>query len=153
MADYLSQLSPLGSILNPGGASAASRAATQRQQAPYLNEEEERGLIGNLRDKSLTTLGVIGNVLDLPGSMVRDVVAMRNPLDQLLSPFSSENRTTGKELLERSGLFGVRPSWGKSIAGFGLEVAADPLTYLTLGGSALGKAGQAAKKAGRCRGV
>jgi hypothetical protein len=51
-------------------------------------------------------------------------------------------------LLERSGLFGVRPSWGKSIAGFGLEVAADPLTYLTLGGSALGKAGQAAKKAG-----
>jgi hypothetical protein len=133
-------------ILNPGGVSAA-RAAS-RQQAPYVTEEEERSLVGNLRDKTLTTLGVLGNTLDLPGSMVRDVIAFRNPLDQLLTPFSSDNRTTGKELLENSNIFGPEPSWGKSIAGFGLEVAADPLTWMTFGGSALGKAGQAAKKAG-----
>jgi hypothetical protein len=139
-------------ILNPGGVSAA-RAAS-RQQAPYVNEEEERSLIGNLRDKTLTTLGVIGNTLSLPLSSVMDVASsvvtgqIKNPFDQYLTPFSGENRTTGQDLLEQTNIFGPEPSWGKSIAGFGLEVAADPLTYLTLGGSALGKAGQAAKKAG-----
>jgi len=91
----------------------------------------------------------LGNLLDTPGSMVRDVLAFENPFDQLLSPFSSENRTTGRDLLRKSGLAGDEDSWGNLAAGIGLEFALDPLTYLTLGGSAaLTGGGKAAKAAG-----
>ena len=156
MATGLEALNPnIANILGGGAARQAARAASQRQPAPYVDEEEERSLIRSLRDNSLTTVGAIGNFLDLPGSAVRDVGSMIatgkwvNPVDQFIfSPFSSENRTTGKDLLQQTGLAGGKESWGKSIAGFGLEMAMDPLTYMTLGASAYGKAGQAAAKFG-----
>lgn len=151
MADY-TDLSPLRDILNP--ATRAASQASRRKPAPALDEEEEKSVVQSLRDASLSTVGAIGNTLDLPGSVIRDVGSMIatgkwvNPIDQFLNPFSSENRTTGKQLLEQTGLAGKTDTWGKSIAGFGVEVATDPLSLLTFGGSALGRVGQAAKKVG-----
>lgn len=113
-------------------------------------EDEQQSFGGALVGAGLSGLGAIGNLLDLPGSMVRDILGLHNPLDQLLSPFSGEDRTSGRDLLEQYGL--LRPNkpgldWG-DVGGFVGEVALDPLTYLSFGGSALGKAGQAAKAAG-----
>jgi hypothetical protein len=155
MATGLEALNPnIANILGGGAARQAARAASQRQPAATVDEEEERSLIRSLRDNSLTTVGAIGNFLDLPGSAVRDVGSMLatgkwvNPVDQFISPFSSENRTTGKDLLQQTGLAGGKESWGKSIGGFAAEMALDPLTYMTLGASALGKTGKLASKAG-----
>jgi hypothetical protein len=131
--------------------SGTSRAARQRPQQPAaFDDEQERSVLGTLRDKSIGTLAAVGNVLDLPGSMVRDVATGNNPLDQLL-PWnwtSSDNRATGRDLARQFGMAGRRDTWGNAIGGFGLEVALDPLTYMTFGASALGKSGQAAKAAG-----
>lgn len=120
----------------------------KRKKVSYPDQEQEQGIVGNLRDNSLTMLGAIGNTLDLPGSMVRDVVAWKNPVDQLLSPFSDKNRTTGRDLARKWGIAKKRDTYGNFWGGLGIEAALDPLTYATLGGSALSKAGIAAKNAG-----
>lgn len=120
----------------------------KRKRVSYPDQEQEQGIVGNLRDNSLTMLGAIGNTLDLPGSMVRDVVAWKNPFDQILSPFSDKNRTTGRDLARKWGIAKKRDTYGNFWGGLGIEAALDPLTYATLGGSALSKAGIAAKNAG-----
>lgn len=88
-------------------------------------------------------LQAIGNVLDLPGSMVRDVLTLRNPLDQLLSPFSQDDRTSGQQMIED-----YTGSPGHSMIGTLLEMGLDPMTYLgaglaTKGAKALGLGGKA----------
>lgn len=45
-------------------------------------------------------IGGLLQLLDVPGSMVRDTLALRNPLDQLLHPLSHQDRglsTSGSE--------------------------------------------------------
>jgi hypothetical protein len=78
--------------------------------------------------------------------MIRDAAAFQNPVDQLLSPFSDRNRTSGRDLLRKYGAAGKRDTWGNWGAGFGVEMALDPLTYVGLGG--LSQAGKLAKGAG-----
>ncbi len=143
--DPLSLVDPeIASLLGRTGRQAP-RFARQRQG---LSGDEEQSLIEKLRDGSIGTLAAVGNVLDIPGSMLRDVVSGQNPFDQLLTPTRSDNRVTGREMLRNVGLAGRRDSIGNAIGGFATEVLFDPLTYLTFGGSALTKAGRAAKGAG-----
>ena len=94
-----------------------------------------------------------GNVLDLPASMIRDALVLRNPIDQLLSPLGQDNRTSGNEMLNMIGLEGDSP-W----LGLGLEMALDPTTYLGWGALSKGAKGYAAaskalKAAGKKAGV
>lgn len=49
-------------------------------------------------------LAAVGNVLDLPGSAVRDMLAGENPFDQFASPLTSDNRLTGRDVLDRWGV-------------------------------------------------
>lgn len=94
-------------------------------------------------------IAAIGNVLDLPGSAVRDVISFRNPFDQWLSPTRPENRTTGRDLLRSVGVIGKQDTWTNLAPAVALEVALDPTTYLTFGGSAaLTGGGKAARAAG-----
>ena len=71
----------------------------------------------------------IGNLLDLPGSGIRDLLSGRNPFDQLLDPFGDTDRTSGQEML---GMMGMGPT-AHPILGGGLEMALDPLSYLGIG--------------------
>lgn len=156
MNPLLSKLYPeLDGILG-GSARTASWAARQPEEPKYeFTPEDERSLLGTLRDKSIGGLAAVGNLLDVPGSMVRDVATWlpggpkpTNPFDQLLSPMSSDNRTTGRDLARGYGLASKKDTWGNFGGGLAAEIALDPLTYLTLGASALSKTGQAAKAAG-----
>jgi hypothetical protein len=155
MSEILRSINPaMANLLLPAAPSATRPLRQRREPAPYVDEEEERSLAGSLRDKSLTMIGAVGNLLDLPGSMARDVASsvvqgqFVNPFDQLMSPLSADNRTTGKELNRQIGFTNDDDSWTNAIGGFATEVLADPLTYMTFGGSALGKAGRAASNAG-----
>ena len=119
------------------------------QEPSYqITPEEEKSLIAKAKEWTMSGLGAVGNLLDVPGSMVRDVVAGENPLDQLLHPFSSEGRTTGRDLARKWGWAGPEDTVGNFMGGLGIDILADPLTYATLGVGALGKAGRAAKAAG-----
>lgn len=89
-----------------------------------------------------------GNLLDLPGSSLRDLLSGRNPFDQWTTPFSDVNRASGRDVLqpflganEETGMAGwaTNPMEGlKDIAGFGAEMLLDPLNLVPLG--AVGKA-------------
>lgn len=113
--------------------------------------EVDPGILETLGNTAMSGLATVGNVLDLPGSMVRDVLTLNNPFDQLLTPTSSENRNTGRDVLTKWGATEANDPDKWEVAdflGFGVEVLADPLTYLSAGGSAVGKGGLAAKNAG-----
>lgn len=127
----------------------ASVAKRQRRREP-IAEEMDPSLMRRLTDAGMSGLSMVGNVLDLPGSFVRDTLAGENPFDQL-APWnwtSGENRVGGKELLQRYGLIGRRSGWTGTLAGFAADIALDPTTYLTGGASALSKAGKLGKMAG-----
>lgn len=146
--------------LVPAISSAARTARATSTATQDRNEESDpESTLAALGRSTVAGAGKVGNFIDLPGSMVRDTLGLltgkgwknANPFDQLLSPFSSENRLSGRDLTTHWGM--TRPNnpdkWeAADFGGFGLEVALDPLTYLTFGTSALSKAGQAAKKAG-----
>lgn len=91
----------------------------------------------------LDVLAGAGNLLDLPGSSLRDILAGRNPFDQWATPFSGDNRATGRDVLQpflganqETGMAGWldNPMEGfKDIAGFGAEVLLDPLNLIPAG--------------------
>jgi hypothetical protein len=58
-------------------------------------------LLRNVGSMGLGVISSVGNLLDLPGSIARDLLAGKGFLsfDQLASPFTDDNRTTGRELL------------------------------------------------------
>ncbi len=118
--------------------------------------------------KTLSGLGMLGNLLDLPVSMARDVLVADNPFDQLLDPLSHQDTgasASGRDVLSRniltSWLFSPNKETGMSgwvddplegvqdIAGFAVELALDPLSWLTAGVAkipgAVAKAGKATK--------
>lgn len=118
---------------------------------------KDPGLLKRIGSGVLSGLSVVGNVLDMPGSMVRDALSLENPLDQLLTPTTDENRVSGRDLLRKAGVVGPQDTWGNFAGGLGTEILLDPLTYISPGGLLKGaakgitgaaKVGQAAKAGG-----
>ena len=73
-----------------------------------------------------------------------------NRAKELLTFREYGSNPTGEQVLEDFGLLPGKESlggFGRPIAGFAVDAATDPLTYTSFGGSALGKAGRAAKAA------
>lgn len=82
----------------------------------------------------LNGLTGVGNVLDVPGSMVRDAIGGENPFDQLLSPWRGDNRLTGRDLARQWGLAGQEDTLGNMLGGVALEMAMDPLNIIPAAG-------------------
>ena len=125
-------------VQDPYQAPEAQEAQEQPQQP------EQPGLGARIGGAALNTVAAVGNLLDLPGSSVRDVMTGRNPLDQWLDPFGRQaetNRISGRDMLREKGLVGKEDNWKNFIGGMALEIATDPTTYLGIG--ALSRAGKA----------
>ena len=129
------------------GGRQARQPAQAAQPVPGEGEvQSEQSLLSQIGGGAMSALGVVGSALDLPGSMVRDVLVWDNPFDQLLTPFSHENRATGRDVLARNVLtspfFTPNKETGMSgwiddpaegfqdMAGFYLELATDPLAWM-----------------------
>lgn len=106
---------------------------------PYGDDEGmDFGMLGDIASG-------VGNLIDLPGSMVRDTISFSNPLDQLMTPFSSDNRTSGADI-SRYWAGGDVDSGGNQMAGMMIDILTDPLMLASGGTLAAGKMG--AKAAG-----
>ena len=112
---------------------------------------DERSILQKTGDVALDGVGALGNLLDVPGSVFRDVLtflpggpAPANPLDQLL-PWNwtkSRGRTTGQDFMEDYGLMDQNTNpFVKFAGGLAFEVATDPVTYLSGGLSSVIKGG------------
>lgn len=110
-----------------------------------LTPEQEDSLLGELAGAGTSALGLIGNVLDTPGAFVRNILAGENPLPGILDP---EQRVSGRDLLERHGILGENYEGFDmgDVAGFGAEIATDPLTLV---GGGITKSGGIAKQLGK----
>lgn len=127
--------SPLFDIYDPYGTTGAERIED------LLPEEEKAGLLRRLANMGSSGLSAFGWLLDTPGAFVRGTLA-----GDPLSVFGdSERRVTGRELLRQYGLAGSEDNWANFAGGTAAEIALDPLTYASLGLSAI--FGQGAKTA------
>ncbi len=115
---------------------------------PYLKEPQQ-DLIDELLSGGGSALRFIGGVLDTPGSIVRNTLALKNPLQGL---FNLDNRTEGRDLLEQYGLLGENtPGFDMGdVTGFAADVVTDPLFYLGVG--ALNKGGKVLQSVGKVPG-
>lgn len=157
MAPYMDPLSQSLAQAGIPSITPAYRRRDRRRADPFeprIAAEDESTLLQDLGGGVVGGLSAVGNLLDLPGSMVRDVLsqgtsAPQNPFDQLLSPFSDRNRITGRDLLRGYNMVQGPDTWANWGAGLAVDIATDPLTYLTLGGApTLTAAGKAAKTSG-----
>jgi len=64
----------------------------------------------------LNLLGKFGNVMDLPGSSVRDLITGNNPFDQWMTPTEDVNRVSGRDVLSKFGL--MRPNHETGMSGW-----------------------------------
>ncbi|MAH49396.1 hypothetical protein CMI37_26470 [Candidatus Pacearchaeota archaeon] len=113
-----------------------------------MSPEQEASLTSSLASGAVSGLGSLGNILDLPGSTVRDIVGGENPIDQW-APWnwtSSEHRLGERELARRLGLAGSEDTWANWSGSLALGMALDPLTYIGIGAAT--RAGKLAAKAG-----
>lgn len=132
--------------LEPLGQMPAQNPYTSQAQIPIPPEQEQDNLLTKLAGGGLTALQFIGNVLDTPGSMVRNTLVGENPFKGLFNP---DERTSSSDFADKTGLIskddeGFWPEVGR----IGLSAVVDPLTYTGLGGAAKTISGQAAEKAG-----
>lgn len=132
---------------NPFGAAHMSRSLDQPHK---LTEDERKGWLKTIGEETLGSMARVANVIDLPGSSVRDLLAGENPFDQWWPSNWTQNvnRTTGRDLGRKWGLMSSRDTWGNLAGGIGLEMLFDPLIPLGLGRSALGTGGRIAEAAG-----
>ena len=101
-------------------------------------------------------LSYAGNALDLPASSLRDLFSGTNPFDQWATPFTSENRTSGRDMLNP--IFGKNKETGMSgwlndpmegvadVLGFGAEMILDPVNLISGAGVAKVLKGRKAAK-------
>jgi hypothetical protein len=136
---------PLLASLGPLTGPLIGEPRQRRPTAPVnLTPEQENSLLRELANQTGQAVESLFLALDTPGAIARGVIA-----GDPLSGFSwdADRRVTGSELNEKLGL-NPENGWLKALSGFGTEVVADPLFWLSGGLSSLSKAGAAAKNAG-----
>jgi hypothetical protein len=133
------------SLPKPKGLRTSSSLMT-----PSLEDRsDEKSILRKTGDAALDSVGALGNILDLPGSVGRDLLTLlpggpapANPIDQLLSPTKSRNRTTGEDFMKGYGLMDDDTNaFARFAGGLAFEVLTDPLTYLSGGLTAAAKGG------------
>lgn len=102
---------------------------------PYEDPDTmlDSGMAGNIFSGAM-------NAIDIPGSMVRDAISFSNPFDQLATPFSDKNRTTGAQI-SKYWAGGNEDSGGNQLAGMVIDILTDPLMIATGGTAAAGRLG------------
>lgn len=149
-ANELNQAAGLGMLPDGGDIDPIGLVPIRRrpQLSDLMPEEEKQGLLSTLAAAGTSGIASLGWLLDAPGSFVRGALAGK-PLSFL---GSSDDRVTGRELLRQYGLVGDKDTWGNFGGGLAAEVLLDPLTYGSLGLSAV--LGQGARSAaGRAAGA
>ena len=110
-----------------------------------LTPEKTNSVLSQLGKQSLQALSDALWWLDTPGATIRSGIdyfqdgEWNNPLD-------ADKRVSGEQILDQAGW--KDDTTARWLAGAGLEIGTDPLTFLTGPMSSMTKAGAAAKKAG-----
>jgi hypothetical protein len=142
--------------------------APRRPKFSAAPPEQAEAAKSSLLDKGLTGLQYVGSVLDKPGRAVRGALAgnwreglgAAIPFSDSLGITDDKQAVSPEDLLVKRGILSPNLSGqntpffsSRNLASTAAGIALDPLSYLTFGGSALSRAGQAAKAVGATRGM
>lgn len=119
------------------GPSVVNRVLDIMSRPLYASLNSLKGTLERGKDKSIA-----GGVFEA----ARSLSPITNPemLDDLWQGISGKEKTTGRDILKTTGVDEKLPGPANAVLGFGIDVAADPLTYL--GGIGLAsKVGKGAK--------
>jgi len=105
---------------------------------------EPQGILGKAASVGLSGLQYAGNLLGVPGAVVKNTLGGGDPLAPILHPLSGEGRIEGRDLLRQNGLIGKKDTWTNWGLGTAVDIATDPLTYLAGGMTQAGKVARAA---------
>ncbi len=118
-------------------ASAKSNEARQQQTLKaYGADEKDATDDRNIVEKALN----LGNnqgffsdlfeTLDRPREAIAGALTASDPITGALQGISGQKRTTGQDLLKSLGVLNDNsPKWFSTLAGFGADIATDPLSY------------------------
>jgi len=119
--------------------------------ADLMPAEQKSSMLNSLAQVGSSGLAAAGWLLDMPGSLVRGILAGK-PLSFL---GTSDERVSGRDLLRQYGMVGDKDTWGNFTGSLAAEVLLDPMTYMNplaiLGRGALSPTGKAMKGAGLLR--
>jgi hypothetical protein len=150
--------SPLYDIFDPTGelswrAQASGRTPTLEDLMP---EEERKSRLRELANMGANGISGLGWILDTPGSMMRGLLS-GGPSKAVSALWDdSEDRVTGRELLQQYGMAGEENTWGNFAGGLAAEILLDPLSWVgpgLLGKGAKTTAGGLAGRAGLLEGA
>lgn len=125
------------SAQDPRGPSVVNRVLDIMSRPLYGVLNATKGAIQ--RGKNESTSGKI-----IEGARLLSPLTNPEELKDIWGGISGQDKTTGRDILKTTGLDTVLPKPAQAVAGFGIDVLADPLTYV--GGIGLGsKIGKGAK--------
>jgi hypothetical protein len=115
-------------------------------EAALADEDVRQGVVSPFeRDSVLRqagelaggTVGRVADTLSAPGDYLRGALAGR-----------AGERVSGRDLLKSYGIVPQEDNWGSFVAGLGVDLVTDPLSFVSGPATALTKAGRAAEAAG-----
>lgn len=108
--------------------------------------EESKGFWDDLKDAAgdiLDPVVAIGakalDILMRPARIIPELIVDKENdawYEDISQALSGKSHATGADVMEK---WGVESGWAKAIGGFAFDVVADPLTWLTFGGAAVGR--------------
>jgi hypothetical protein len=117
----------------------------QRGSASQMPEPVQESLLAKLGRQSSQGVSNLLWGLDTPRALIASGIDYLQD-GQWNNPLDPEQRVSSEQLLDQAGW--KDDSTARWVTGMALDLGTDPLTYMTLGGSSLTKAGKAAKAAG-----
>lgn len=145
---YIAPLAPLDSLADIAAGPVVPRRKRTQNDKINLTPDEEQSLLSGIISTGGSALKTAGDILDTPGSVVRGLIA--GDIGRAFGGiFDPSQRVQAEEITGLASDSG--DDWldktGKFIGNTAASIALDPLTYMTFGASALGKAGRLAKSA------
>jgi len=114
-------------------AALADEAVRQEGVTPY----ERDSVLRQAGELAGGTVGRVADTISAPGDYLRGALAGR-----------LGERTSGRDLLKAYGIVPQEDNWGSFVAGLGVDLVTDPLSYISGPATALTSAGKAARAAG-----
>ena len=114
-------------------AALADEAVRQGEVSPYARDS----VLRQAGELAGGTVGRVADALSLPGDYARGLLAGR-----------PGERVGGRDLLKEFGIVPQEDNWGSFVAGLGVDLVTDPLSFVSGPAKALSAGGRAAQKLG-----
>jgi hypothetical protein len=120
----------------------AEALAAKREGKPDTSDgwwDDVKDAVGDLLDPVVAIGAKALDLITRPARIIPELIVDKEDdpwYADITQALSGKSHATGADVLDK---WGVDNSWARAIGGFAFDIAADPLTWLTFGGAAVGR--------------